>query len=1814
MITYAFGLDVLGKATLLLMAVVSIDMWLRRWSSAALRHRCWGIAFIALLVLPLFSVTIPAWRLAVLPANWQAESSGADSAVTEPFDTGMSQFEGETGVGFGVPEATLASPLDYRLQRGGAESMHEMPAALAYGEQAIVINSIDESEFSYSWGGLVPDFTAASIGIWCMVIWCTGAVVAILPLLFGVLRNHWTKINAREIEAAEPTRVFEGLRQKLEISREVSLLETSNSIVPMTWGVLRPVVVLPSEWREWNPENRRLVLLHELAHVKRLDVLFQTIARVVCALFWFQPLVWYALRRLRIERELACDDCVLMAGEKPSHYARQLLTIARQFHAQASPPAVAMAQRSGLEARVRALLDKARSHLPISRRVARLLFGGALIAVALLAAVKIEAVAGASDEASESRDDKPASVFTVSGKVLDEAGQPVSGAKVLAVRKFTASTSWLRSFEELAEVTTDAGGEYELTIPKTSTRYSDGRNFEKQTTLLIAKKPGMGPDQVLVHPGKREAQFTLAETKETIRGRIVDLEGAPVAGVKVHVHSIAKPMTSLNEWLALAAKNPATYSPEMQMMAGGSKVAFYPASYPEMEAKQAMGFKDVMTDDEGRFELKGIGDGRKVTLRIDGDAISSTYLDVVTAEFDSVPQPIDNPMHRSGKVFGKNFTYAASPAQVIQGKVTDRVTGQPVGGVTVSLHQFADHLLGIEGFIATKTDASGKYVLTGVPKAARDSRGINVEVLPSPEQPYFRSQHRVPKQAGLAAIEMDIEITSGIWIEGQIQDSDGTPVKASVAYYPELSNPNADGHEAFQKGLFAMGYGDGYFTDADGRYRIPGLPGKGAVRVVAKDAVEFKLEGPSIRNNSQPESWRLYHVREAGNGLAWLDIPNDAKKHTVDVKLHRLPSATIQVVGAEGSPLYVAGQYPTGGATLTGAGVRYWNELPVDEEFKVVLGDASQQKRPLVIYSPELEQGCVLESVADLKSDGINEFKLKPCSKIVGKLVNHGGQRLVVGHGAIDEITYNSLGKNGKTFTSPPRKHLEFQFGINPKFNEDGTFELYVPSTSRLSMFLAGGELEPLLFNDVSVSPGEIIDLCDVNVDKLLEAEKKRLASQPGEKRIGLRTSRLAPAQANGTSTTVTFKRRNPDVKKASPRANSNGQDLLHFKGVVEDPSGKPVAGAKLQFVYYQNGQLPNANMKPLAITGKDGKFDFTVRKADYVNAEGEVWRYMQLFAAKNGFGIAGKQAAIFEVSGAANQLKDVSSLLTSAAKLVSKKKIQLVPDDRPIQGRVVSVEGQPVANAKVLVKEIWMPKSKTLASWEEAAAKPKADYFSIRTTIGGINNGFQLPSIVPVVETDTEGLFTLKGIGRDRVVELYVIGSSIEMTLVKTRTNEGELVEVPFQYGTNNMRMSGGIPDVVYHPRKFTLVAAPSKPLHGKVVDAKTGKPVVGGLIAAGRQTTFSGGRSAFIQTSTDASGEFLLHGLPYSQRSVFFVPPAKSRYLPGGWPINLKSPGDTIEVEVNARAMPLIKGRVIDQMTGQPVLGAVQYFTFSNNAALKAQPSFASSEVHEVRTEQDGTFSISALPGRGMLAFLALNHGKYSRAAKPLRIGTTLSSPGDQPGSYSTVPSWLMATNFNHVQEVNVTAGEDLEVEIELAGGKELRCEVVDKNGDKVDDFVYLVGDSGAGWRKAREGAVVVRGYYEDKPKAVLVYHRDTNTAARVVLSGKLGRDGKLLDDSPIQLEPAGTIVGRVIGKNGLPLANAKMYGANLVANHFGDPDYGLFTNEHGDFEIRGLVPGLAYSLHITDDDGFSRTIFDERTFEKAKVVDLGEVKLTD
>ena len=138
-------------------------------------------------------------------------------------------------------------------------------------------------------------------------------------------------------------------------------LEFSDTIaMPCAWGILKPTVMLPKDAESWGGERRRMVVLHELSHLKRMDPLYDLVGRVCVIIFWLNPLSWLAFKQLRLAAERATDDAVLAGGCAAKPYAAVLLQFAKEGLAGRRRPLAAatpMAQPSTVGIRVEKLLD-----------------------------------------------------------------------------------------------------------------------------------------------------------------------------------------------------------------------------------------------------------------------------------------------------------------------------------------------------------------------------------------------------------------------------------------------------------------------------------------------------------------------------------------------------------------------------------------------------------------------------------------------------------------------------------------------------------------------------------------------------------------------------------------------------------------------------------------------------------------------------------------------------------------------------------------------------------------------------------------------------------------------------------------------------------------------------------------------------------------------------------------------------------------------------------------------------------------------------------------------------------------------------------------------------------------------------------------------------------------------------------------------------------------------------------------------------------------------------------------------------------------
>jgi len=341
-------IETLAKSVLILSAAALID---RAWgrASAAQRHLVWCVAFAAVLLLPVTRVFEPRWN---------------------------------------VP-----------LQRVRVELPPEKPVELAVVESAPVAHvPAPPAPVAPRWRW--PDWQHTTF-----FIWSAGAGLLLLTRLLGSVRLVILRRKTHPLLHVRVQQLAAGILRELGIRRRVELRFSPTGCVPLTWGTLRPVLMLPGEALAWSDARLTAALRHEAGHIARGDHFTRWIASLACAFYWPNPLVWFAARSLRSAQEQATDDLVLRAGSAPDEYAAQLFEVARTLAVRRglAQCAVAMANPSTLERRMLAIVDEQRDRRPLSLRAV----AGGVLTVVLTLGLATAAQLQAQEKAAPSGAEKP---------------------------------------------------------------------------------------------------------------------------------------------------------------------------------------------------------------------------------------------------------------------------------------------------------------------------------------------------------------------------------------------------------------------------------------------------------------------------------------------------------------------------------------------------------------------------------------------------------------------------------------------------------------------------------------------------------------------------------------------------------------------------------------------------------------------------------------------------------------------------------------------------------------------------------------------------------------------------------------------------------------------------------------------------------------------------------------------------------------------------------------------------------------------------------------------------------------------------------------------------------------------------------------------------------------------------------------------------------------------------------------------------------------------------------------------------------------
>lgn len=877
----SFGLTAAAKATVLLMTAALAGLILRR-HSAAVRHLLWAAALLGALAMPIVSRFVPSWPVALsVPPTISFEKA----AEVTPTPTAASRPGLNRGLSKGVmPDGDIPA------------SAPRSPVEPAPGDR---------------WG-------------WLVIVWASGAAVGVLPLVVGLLNLGLIARRASPVGEPEWTELARTLSDRLGLRRGVRLVKSSVSTMPMTWGWLRPVVLLPCDSEGWPEERRRVVLLHELAHVKRLDCLTQQLAQLSCAVYWFNPLSWWASTRMMVERERACDDLVLLSGSRPSEYAGHLLALAKEQGGGrgVGMAAVAMARGAKLEGRLRAILDARETPRGLDRRTVAsgLLAAGA--AVVSLAGLRLKAE-------TDGRPSPPETGrMTVRGRVLDGEGMPVAGARaVVLATLFRPLTSSYENTIVKGQGLADDRGRFRLDLP----RVPDG----DKTLVVTAPGLGAGFDD-LSGPDEGETTIRLGD-EQVVRGRLIDLQGLPAAAVAFRVSALWGRRPVLSGLLVTTPLNdplPPWLGP-------------------------------LRTDAQGRFTLRGLPRDAEVTLQVRDDRFALQDLRIATGHEETA----------------KEMVLAVAPPHLLEGRVTFGDSGQPAAGARLHVIGYQTPMT-IQSFdrIEGRTGPDGRFRIS-----ASVAHHYGIVVDPPAGSPYFL-RSLTPDATEGARQEIDVTLERRILVRGRIHESNsGRPVAGAVVVY----RPKRKKNPLFKEDLFATG---GYrelsaVSGVDGSFRIAALPGQGHLLVKGPNP-DFIPVGTSEGelDYDPPGGARLYPV-----GLLALNLDASAKAADVSIPLRRGVALEGRVVGPDGQTVPGGAIYSE---VVDSAGFEFdFSGLPIQDGRFILRGIDPEKTISAFAFDAERQLGASLQLSVPLDGRPLT-VTLHPCGTARARFVDRSGKPL----------------------------------------------------------------------------------------------------------------------------------------------------------------------------------------------------------------------------------------------------------------------------------------------------------------------------------------------------------------------------------------------------------------------------------------------------------------------------------------------------------------------------------------------------------------------------------------------------------------------------------------------------------------------------------------------------------------------------------------------------------------------------------------------------------------------------------------------------
>lgn len=403
---------------------------------------------------------------------------------------------------------------------------------------------------------------------WISFLYAFGVSVMLLRLFRAAWATHRRAAAAQVITDGPLATLLQSLARRLSLRIAPALATAEKLAFPQVVGLARPTILLPvAMLTGLSPQELEIVLLHELAHVRRHDLWINLLQRLAEAALFFNPAVWHLSQRINALREFCCDDLACQslapAPQLRIRYASALLRVVElsgRFPDEIAAVAASGRSPSELRRRIARLLgDPLREPMRLSRGSV-LGLAGSLLLLATLAfwqrAAHSEPQAPKAEPVKQAaaKDDKTHTApITVTGKALDKDGKPISGAQI-----YLASDQ--PGYRRLAETTSADDGTYKfenIPLPIKPADTNGDNNFGCFEVFGTAKGYALAWRQrKTFHPGLKRTKFAHVDGEElpaafgteepieldlkftepqSFRGRIVDDRGEPLANTTLDI-------------------------------------------------------------------------------------------------------------------------------------------------------------------------------------------------------------------------------------------------------------------------------------------------------------------------------------------------------------------------------------------------------------------------------------------------------------------------------------------------------------------------------------------------------------------------------------------------------------------------------------------------------------------------------------------------------------------------------------------------------------------------------------------------------------------------------------------------------------------------------------------------------------------------------------------------------------------------------------------------------------------------------------------------------------------------------------------------------------------------------------------------------------------------------------------------------------------------------------------------------------------------------------------------------------------------------